>query len=824
MVRHRQAANHGPGGTISGRLTRILALPVVAVLVLLGVVVVTDVGQYRTANATRASVDLALSTQDLMQELQEERGLASGLLGGDVGFVPDLPPTRKKVDAQLARLGTAAKADVTGAAGVRAALAQLSDLDGVRAKVDVHKLNRNDAFGYFTQRIAALANVDFGLDRSADPTLRRGVQALSTLSEGKEYTAQLRAFLSGIFAAGGFHAGEYQQFATILANLQSAQDRSNVYATAAQRSRAMLISTTGAASEAREFETRAIASGDGQRLIVDPQSWWSALTTVLDDMRAVQQSFGLDIQHRAKRLQDDATRRLAILFGIAVACLAGALILMIVAARAITRPLATLAAEADALASLRLPEAVARAQSASEDDPLTPPEPVRVPRRASSEIHSVADALERVQATAYTLATEQAMLRRTTTESLANLGRRNQNLLRRQIGFITKLEQEENDPSGLANLFELDHLATRMRRNAESLLVLVGEASPRRWSAPLPISDVIRAAVSEVEEYRRVSLRRIDDAHVGGAYVTGLAHMLAELVENGLAFSPPDVDVEIQGRHLGNQYLIAITDQGVGMEPDDLARANARLRGEENFLMAPTKFLGHYVVGHLAGQMSVDVQLSPSPVTGITARVTLPAAVLATAGQLDATGSAPVEMPVAEPVPTLAMPVVEPATRPSVPPVVPQPVATYLAIGGRRAPVVEYITVPELGRPVTVPAPPADLLDPRVRADTTRPEVPSPPPPPPPPPPAATPAATGPRAPGAGSTGPDRTRNGLVKRPQRARAGQPAGTATASTVDRPDPLDESPAQMRDRLMSLRAGVLRGETQRAADPERGSRER
>src|SRR5690242_5274507 len=101
MVRHRQAIARERGGTISGRLTRILALPVLAVLVLLGVVVVGDVGQYRTATATRSSVNLALSTQDLLQELQEERGLTSGLLGGDVGFKPDLPPSRAKVDAQL---------------------------------------------------------------------------------------------------------------------------------------------------------------------------------------------------------------------------------------------------------------------------------------------------------------------------------------------------------------------------------------------------------------------------------------------------------------------------------------------------------------------------------------------------------------------------------------------------------------------------------------------------------------------------------------------------------------------------------------------------
>jgi anti-sigma regulatory factor (Ser/Thr protein kinase) len=274
-----------------------------------------------------------------------------------------------------------------------------------------------------------------------------------------------------------------------------------------------------------------------------------------------------------------------------------------------------------------------------------------------------------VQATAYRLATEQAQLRRSSGESLADLARRSQNLLRRQLGFITRLEGEETDPTGLANLFELDHLATRMRRNAESLLVLVGAASPRTWSAPLPVSDVIRAAVAEVEEYRRVTLRRVDDALLSGAVVSGVAHMLAELVENGLSFSAPDVDVEIQGRLLGDHYLIAVVDQGVGMDADELAEANRRLRGEGDFLVAPTRFLGHYVAGRLARDLGVGVELTPSPVTGLTARLLIPAELLALPPSLEAAAAEP-DVEVLEP-------------------------ASALMADGRLRPVtVEYVTAP----------------------------------------------------------------------------------------------------------------------------------
>jgi anti-sigma regulatory factor (Ser/Thr protein kinase) len=833
MVRHRrtQASHPGraPGGTISGRLIGILALPVLAVLVLVGVVVVGELGQYRGATGIRESVNLALSTQDVVQDLQQERGLTSGLLAGDTDYKPELAPSRQRVDASRAALARKATSGIVGAQGVRAALDQLSGLDGIRAQIDTGKIRRATAFSYFTQRISQLAQVDFGLDRSADRTLRRGVDALSALSDSKEFAAQEQAYLNGVFAAGGFKPGEFVEFATIQANLNAAQARSFQYATPAQTARGMRIGDTGAASEARTFQTEAMAAGDGRPLQIDPQSWWSGMTTVIDDMRELQQSYGADIQQRARVLENNATRRLAILLGGAIACLAGALILMIVASRSITGPLRKLATEADALATQRLPEAVARVQSAAEDETPPPPQPVQVTRRASSEIHSVAQALERVQGTAYALATEQAMLRRITIESLANLGRRNQNLLRRQIGFITKLEQEEHDPSGLANLFELDHLATRMRRNAESLLVLVGEASPRRWSAPLPIVDVIRAAVSEVEEYRRVSLRRIDDLDIVGTHATSLAHMIAELVENGLVFSPPDVEVEIQGRRLGNEYLIAITDQGVGMEPDDLARANARLRGEESFLVAPTRFLGHYVVGHLARQMSIDVELRPSPVTGITARVTLPSALLSTPGTIEAGPASLLDAhsphAVTQSVPQIVSPAAGAPAVPGLPspatvtPGGAQPLPSRVTIDGWHAPVADYITVAEVGQPVTVPAAPAQWPDPApaqwpdpaVRADTIHPD---------PAPvvvdvPVVVEPAFIPAVSPSNEDGPavERTQNGLIKRPRHGRPIQP-GPEIAPGRERPAVMDESPQELRNRLVSLRAGILRGESRRA----------
>jgi hypothetical protein len=608
---------------------RILVLPLSAVIVLLSVVVATNASAYQIADHTNKAVGLLIESDNLIHDLQEERGIATGLLGGDVSFRTEMRHVRTQVDDERAKLSQLAVGP--GAASILSALVDLDDLASVRTRIDTGRISRTDAFNYFTGRIGTLIDIDLGVNQSPDTTLRQGVDALQALNQLEESIAQERAFLNGVFAAGGFKSTEYQTFAQIHADGQSALVRFRQTATAAQLALVTKALASGAASEAAFFEARAFASA-GRSFVVSPQSWWSANTTLLDDMRTAQLSIDGFVSHRASSLKASATVRLVGLGSLAVLALIGALALLATASRSITRPLAMLAAEAYAIANVRLPEAIRQTQAAGSDAALEPPPAVAVPRRASAEIASVAMALDGAQETAYHLAIEQARLLRSTSESLANLGRRNQNLLRRQLGFITELEREETDPGGLANLFELDHLATRMRRNAESLLVLVGEHRPRTWSEPVPVSDVLRAAISEVEDYRRVTLRRLDDAYVGGAFVAGVAHVIAELVENGLSFSPPDVDVEIQGRQVQGKYVIGITDQGIGMERAEMDRSNARLRGEESFLTAPTRFLGHYVVGQLAKQLGIDVELSPSPVTGVTARVTLVAPVL-TSGQ-----------------------------------------------------------------------------------------------------------------------------------------------------------------------------------------------
>ena len=217
--------------------------------------------------------------------------------------------------------------------------------------------------------------------------------------------------------------------------------------------------------------------------------------------------------------------------------------------------------------------------------------------------------------------------RRFTSDMLVNLARRNQSMLYRQLEIINQLEESERNPDALAELFRLDHLTTRVRRNAENLLVLSGEKPPRVWSQPVPLRDVVRAAIAETEDLDRVAFEIPEGPLVDGASVTDLTHLLAELTENAVRFSPPDMAVTVRGRRDprgGRGQLLTVEDWGVGMEEADLASANALLADPPEVDLSVSKRLGFHVVARLAARHGIRVVLSPTPGSGITASVALP--------------------------------------------------------------------------------------------------------------------------------------------------------------------------------------------------------
>ncbi|MCF2532144.1 sensor histidine kinase [Yinghuangia soli] len=744
--------------TIRGRLVTVLALALAAVLVLLGVLAAAELDAYRQAERTADDVDLVIGAQAVVHELQRERGLTNGLLAGRADYRKPLDEQRARTDRALS--GFSAETAGLDRAGLDAARDRWARLPEIRAKADTGEAQRDPTFAYFTDGIAELVEAGAAPSRTRDTQLLRGLDALTALGDAKEAAARGRGFLNGVLSAGKFKGAEYQAFAEIKATHQAALARFRRSATAAQRESADAVLRSPAAQQALQTEQIALAAPDGRTLAgTDPAAWWASMTTVIDGMWTVQQSTGEEIRQRSADLRDEASSDLVAYLVFAALLVVGEVALTLIAVRSITRPLTLLAAEAEALASQRLPEVVARLRTGAHG--IDKPRPVAVPPRSGREIRAVAEAFGRVQDTAVELAAEQAVLRRNTTDSLVNLARRNQNLVRRQLGFISRLEHEEADPTALGNLFELDHLATRMRRNAESLLILVGEAGQRPSAAPLHITDVVRAALSEVEDYRRVVLRRMDEISVAGTVVAELAHLLAELVENALAFSPPDVEVEIYGRRVGNGYLVAVIDHGVGMSADAVETANARLSGRVDFLDAPTRNLGHYVVGRLAQRLGAEVHIGESPVAGITARVQLPPAVLAD--------------PTREAAPQLA-------------PVGPRPLgpSPAAALGATSGPVQG----PYAGTTALLP-PPGDV-QPDEQSYQSADFAPAEPY-------AAPPAAPAPV---------QRTRNGLTKRVPRGRVAPPP--AAQAPVPQEPVEERSPEDVRSMLSAFRGGHLRGE--------------
>ena len=293
-------------------------------------------------------------------------------------------------------------------------------------------------------------------------------------------------------------------------------------------------------------------------------------------------------------------------------------------AQRIVRPLRSLGATARNVADHQLPVLVHRAQTPGDDRDTDLPILPAVELHTNDEIEDVADAFNIISSTAADLAADQARSRRNVSRMFVSLGRRNQNLLSRQLEFIDRLERDTSDPDLLDDLFRLDHLATRMRRNAESLLVLAGEEPARRWSEPVSLTAVVRGAISEVEDYRRVTLDGVDEAQLAGAAVGDVSHLLAELIENATQFSPPDTPVEIVGRRVVDGYALAVVDDGVGMSEEQLEDANRRIDASPMVDRVPSSFLGLFVVGRLAARHGIRVRLVESTTEGVAAKVLLP--------------------------------------------------------------------------------------------------------------------------------------------------------------------------------------------------------
>jgi len=326
---------------------------------------------------------------------------------------------------------------------------------------------------------------------------------------------------------------------------------------------------------------------------------------------------------RSAALRENAIRDVIIWGAVVVLVLALAFLATVAVGRSMIRPLRRLRSGALEVAGTRLPEAVRRINESDGEGVSQDVAPIDVD--STDEIGEVARAFDQVHKEAIGLASNEAALRGNVNAMFVNLSRRTQSLVQRQIHLIDDLEQGEQDSDRLGNLFRLDHLATRMRRNSENLLVLGGHEATQRWSQPVGLVDVLRAAVSEIEQYERVSLNVQPGISVRGQVVNDVVHLLAELLENATSFSSAESQVNVSG-HLLNSggVLLDITDQGVGMPADEMKDANWRLDNPPVVDVAVSRRMGLFVVARLASRHGIRVRLRPGPTGGLTALIWLP--------------------------------------------------------------------------------------------------------------------------------------------------------------------------------------------------------
>jgi HAMP domain-containing protein len=614
------------------KIALILLLPVAALLLLAGLRIGSSVSTSRQAAQVRGLTEFALRGTALAHELQGERGLTLGRLLGDRAGAR-LRDQRAATNRALAAYRDSAAALDTGALApataekLASATSRLDGLAGLRRDVIRGSVSAAAALDFYNTAIADLLNTNRGLASGiADPQLAQRVGAFVAMSRIKELAALEREQVSQVLDRGRFAPGEFRRFTSTLATRAVLLSEFRSAADDAQR--ALFVDTLVGpeVQRARELQAAAIAGEDAARLEIDPAEWWTVNSTEIDLLRRVEEGLGAAAVDASRADESAARTRAGIDLVAVLLVLALAIGLSLVVVRSLLRPLGLLRSSAEEVANHQLPGVVERLQRAEPVDLNAETRPIGIPDR--DEIGQVAKAFDAVHSTAVRVAAEQAALRRSVADMFLSLGRRLQALVHRQLELLDDLERTEADPQQLRSLFRLDHLATRMRRNAENLLVLSGAEPVRRWSDPVPLPRVIRAASAEIEDYNRVGVMPMADVRVVGHAVSDVVHLLAELIENAAAFSPPGTRVQVAGEPAAHGYLLEIEDQGIGMSDEELAEANEQLVRPASIDLASAQRLGFYVVGRLAARHGVKVRLRRSWFGGVAALVLLPSTLL----------------------------------------------------------------------------------------------------------------------------------------------------------------------------------------------------
>ena len=546
---------------------------------------------------------------------------------------------------------------------------QLGQLPTLRAQVaEINKVPLSIAERRYRVLISDLLEIrDLSAQLTGDTSLTDRMRAASAVATAKEFMSQERAIVLAALAVNEMSQAARNNYLAARQGQELALGNFRAVATPAQIELYERTVTGPQLRDVLHFQGSLDSLGPGQNPqdVLAAENWDRAMVGRGELVNQVEVQLNQQAQAAAVELGSRVQRRVLIETGLLLITLLLGVLFAWLVARSMARSLRDLRQGALAVAQYGLPQAVARLRDPALLAHLSPAgvalqiaEPL--PVRSNDEFGQVTEAFNAVHLEAVRTAAEQAALRSSVATMFVNLARRSQILVDRLIGHLDRLERGEQDPDRLSELFQLDHLATRMRRNDENLLVLAGADSTRIQREPAALMDVLRAAQSEVEHYTRVEFVIIDqDIEIAAHAVNDLVHLVAELFDNATAFSPPDTSIRVEARRLGERGVLRVEDRGIGMSPDQYVELNERLATPPMVDVAVSRMMGLVVVARLASRHGVRVELQPSPDRGTVAEVLLPSEVLvprALAGRTHAPSGFPAIKPGLGPEPVAAGP------------------------------------------------------------------------------------------------------------------------------------------------------------------------
>ncbi|MFF8610517.1 nitrate- and nitrite sensing domain-containing protein [Streptomyces sp. NPDC015346] len=807
--------------TVRAKIVSLLMVPVVSLLALWGFATVTtaqDIARLRQLQ--RVDAEIRAPVTAAVRALQAERRAAVRQVAAPgPGRATELRDQARRTDAAVARLRLDDRHTVgdTGdlprevADRVGQFVAKAEGLGRLRTAAATGRADWDQVYAEYTAAISAAFAVGGALTGIQDTEIGSHARVLLEFGRAGEMLAREDALLGSAHLGGELTAERLRQFTGAVETRRTLLEAATADLRGPERAAWEKLADQRGHQQLMAAEDRVRAAAPGRRAAqaVPAATWDDAVAVVRSGLHTIE----TDARRAAADRADPFAGGVLTVGGAAVllglAAVAASLVISVRIGRTLVVELVRLRNTALHIARRQLPAAMRRLRAGEEIDVLAEAPPGPAPQ---DEIGQVGEALTTVHRAALSAAVERAELADGISGVFVNLARRSQVLVHRQLNLLDSMERRADDPNELGDLFRLDHLTTRMRRHAESLIILSGAAPGRAWRTPVPLTDVVRAAVSEIEDYARVEVGRLPETAVVGGAVANLTHLLAELVENATQFSPPHTKVRISGEPVGNGYALEIEDRGLGMGKESLAEANTRIEQSEALDLFDSDRLGLFVVSRLSARHDIKVHLRTSPYGGTTAVVLLPTDLLQSAlppGRREH-GSRPPER--------------EPRRTEEAPP----PPAAALAQHRRQQPVaVAPVPSQPLPRPPRIPAlsaqpdgpesgspeqPPSGITTLRQRGRSA-PHSPTPPrtPPPTPEPPQAPPQPSAPPSPP--PSAPVEDGDQLPRRVRQAslvpqlREAPPADPPRNPAVERA--AERTPEQVRDRMTAYRDGWTRG---------------